>query len=1748
MLLKTRREFTLCFFLFAPLGMAGYTAETLEEGSGGVEGNITSKAVRNLASQSESNTHAEAALKGGQAEPSSVGGGQASSERVSRLLVDGRKAYRDGDLKNARTRFQEALSLDGANPEARRYLGEIDRHADGAQFSADAPIDGVPVKRNTPAPSPSVAAAKPAAHDAEAIVKSVKEDLKPSTGKISLNASESLGTADASRFSKAVSKAVSFAAPVTTALKNAPADPLKDVDPAKTPVQQMASVAAPSAKPSLDGSPKGDAAPKSPESKADTDKKSARTDAAKPAESKTEGSSVVALPKAPASQKAPIVPVLVAKKDESAKTDSAKPAAAEKRSDDKKSAKKDVASAPAMPVDAKAKASDIKEQPGAGAAAADDFIAELDELKAEALRVASAPAPSAAGLATGPEKKADQPAAEKKDATVAEKKADKKADSKKGEEKPATAKAETAKPASSMEAKLVSAPALSPAKLASANPQKSEPAKPSSETIAAIKLYNAGKYSEAAANLKAALINNPADAEAKLYLERSEKKLASAISDAKPVESKPEAKVVADAKVSDNNANASANPPLLDLSKITAGPKAEEKQVAQAPVELKPLGEALSKGSSTKDKGADSSKKDSKAKSDDTKASAKTEAAKPSESPKPTDSKPAAAATTQASTGSSTSGGSTDPIVEADKLQRQAQRELQEGKREDALATARKANALDPNNIEAKAMISDLSAPAVAGSAAKSLPSLQAVSSPAPVTAPVTTSAAPAAAPAAAAIPPAVAVGSAPAGVDALLTEGRNKYTAGNLREALTSFKAVLEKDPGNSEAQDYVQRIEAERGTSTAADSAAPSTPDKDAPKSHGTRINAQQKAQDAETAFQQGLVAYQAGRLDVAVQHWNYALTMDANHPRAIQYLEQTRAEYDAWVQQHQYNALELQKEVSATEKLDTAVTYDTAGQKTIVEFLSAMSLITDISFYVTDGVDPEIRVTAKFDDQPLHDALDVVLLPIGLKWSRTGDVVTVTPDLRTKFFNLTPEQVGRLKTLLENKTLQRYLYGPEGVPPMRNVELTLDDRENLLSVTDSQENINKIEAFVKDLQANGPTQLVYRNWKIRPEEGAKIKALVEAIVKVQSDAPYDLERKVVVDGDDLIVKDTAENVAKIEQLLLDKNFLRKLETQKLSVASYNLTPREPLKDNVEQVRDLSQSIVTVVKTILYAQSTESAAAAEGRRYWFDPNTLQLTVTDFPENLRVIGDYIRSLPMLGSEKQKSEIIFLKHQTSGDMVDLLNRVLGLSADAGSAAGTATGNSITKTLRVEGELTFRDLKLRVTKVNDNDINNDNDDSVEMVVRTATSSEDRTITEFHSDFLDEYEINVIEVRPSTTAGEGSARIEVRYNPQGTTGVGGVGTVGTVGAVTPVGGVAGPGGVAVPGGATVGPNGQVLAAGAEVVPSTESTMQVESIDNMNALLVRYEDPGDLAQVKSWLEQLDIPVLQVSIETKLVEVNESRVKQFMPKFNVLNLGQGGIDLGNNFNRFSGLQEQSPLNGTFEDPGLPLAHNSQNTDLLNPVSVFSIITGDGRLNFTLRMLESEGVLNMVNGPHITVENGESATFEIELTTPNLSAPRINTNNGTTGGTGTQNAGSMQQVDLEVAPQITQVGEIRLDIQNLELNDRGHHVAQQFTRLDLDGDGSAETGEPIFIERELGDGGPLFDNRRRAIQTVARVQNHGTIVLGGWAGEHSLTRDAGVPILRNLPYIGKLLFGQTADEIEKTNLLIFLTCHLVEP
>lgn len=226
-----------------------------------------------------------------------------------------------------------------------------------------------------------------------------------------------------------------------------------------------------------------------------------------------------------------------------------------------------------------------------------------------------------------------------------------------------------------------------------------------------------------------------------------------------------------------------------------------------------------------------------------------------------------------------------------------------------------------------------------------------------------------------------------------------------------------------------------------------------------------------------------------------------------------------------------------------------------------------------------------------------------------------------------------------------------------------------------------------------------------------------------------------------------------------------------EKLTVGTFNLTPQKPITDNIEQVRNMATNMVDVVRTMLYAQEGEAAANAAGRRMWFDRDTLQLTITDYPTNIRIVSDYLKAVLRQGDTKTRSEIVYPKHQNAGDMSDLIGRVTNANGQGAQGGQAATGMSVTRTLRVEGELVFRDLRIRVTQIQPgSNANLRNDGTVQMTVRTPTTSEDRSIQAFHSEFIENYEINVMEVRSSGN-GEGSARIEVRYNPAatGTTGV-------------------------------------------------------------------------------------------------------------------------------------------------------------------------------------------------------------------------------------------------------------------------------------------------------------------------------------------------------------------------------------------
>jgi general secretion pathway protein D len=73
--------------------------------------------------------------------------------------------------------------------------------------------------------------------------------------------------------------------------------------------------------------------------------------------------------------------------------------------------------------------------------------------------------------------------------------------------------------------------------------------------------------------------------------------------------------------------------------------------------------------------------------------------------------------------------------------------------------------------------------------------------------------------------------------------------------------------------------------------------------------------------------------------------------------------------------------------------------------------------------------------------------------------------------------------------------------------------------------------------------------------------------------------------------------------------------------------------------------------------------------------------------------------------------------------------------------------------------------------------------------------------------------------------------------------------------------------------------------------------------------------------------------------------------------------------------------------------------------------------------------------------------------------------------------------------------------------------------------------------------GNPIFT--KKDIKTVIRIQNAQTIVLAGLISKKKSRPVTKVPILGDIPLIG-FLFRRTNTTVTKTNLLVFITPHIV--
>jgi type IV pilus assembly protein PilQ len=278
--------------------------------------------------------------------------------------------------------------------------------------------------------------------------------------------------------------------------------------------------------------------------------------------------------------------------------------------------------------------------------------------------------------------------------------------------------------------------------------------------------------------------------------------------------------------------------------------------------------------------------------------------------------------------------------------------------------------------------------------------------------------------------------------------------------------------------------------------------------------------------------------------------------------------------------------------------------------------------------------------------------------------------------------------------------------------------------------------------------------------------------------------------------------------------------------------------------------------------------------------------------------------------------------------------------------------------------------------------------------------------------------------------------------------------------------------------------------------------------------------IEDIRRLILKTDIASKQVLIEARLVEANDSFSRNLGAKLGFSDLrtqrgGDGGYQLNGN-NR---LAIGGNLTGAGQVSGqVSGADSFANSQLINlpaaaigtvpPATVaFSLFSAAANrfLNLELSALEADGKGKILSNPRVLTEDKMVAVIEQGIELPY----QVATSSGATSITFKK-----ANLRLEVTPQITPDGNIMLDV---EVN-----------------------------KDSKGDVTPAgFAINNQHVKTKVRVENGGTVVLGGIYQQTDRTSATKVPLLGDVPFLG-YLFKTTGRETTKTELLVFLTPKIV--
>lgn len=289
---------------------------------------------------------------------------------------------------------------------------------------------------------------------------------------------------------------------------------------------------------------------------------------------------------------------------------------------------------------------------------------------------------------------------------------------------------------------------------------------------------------------------------------------------------------------------------------------------------------------------------------------------------------------------------------------------------------------------------------------------------------------------------------------------------------------------------------------------------------------------------------------------------------------------------------------------------------------------------------------------------------------------------------------------------------------------------------------------------------------------------------------------------------------------------------------------------------------------------------------------------------------------------------------------------------------------------------------------------------------------------------------------------------------------------------------------------------------------------SIDKATNALLFYGVPEEVEIIRKLLLAIDIPYQQVSLEAKVVAINKEAAKNLGIEWEWSKLPQSP-ERTTEYETITTtvMVDGKPQTITEQKPKETVTRRIQNGD--STPGIISFGHGpDGypfELYYAARLnaLVAEGKANILAKPNVMTVNGNEAVINIGGEIP---VPTVSTTNATTT---TSFEYREAGIILRYTPRINEDGYITADVHT-------------------------EVSSPEYIA-DL----KAYRFYKRSVDTVVRLKDGETLIIGGLIGIEERRSMSKIPFLGDLPVLGQF-FRNTQSNKNESEVVIFLTAHIV--